>query len=412
LCAISRQTAIDQKRGFFDEQYQKLEAKIQRGEPVEHYMYLPTENGLRVATLGNYSLAADYLWLSSLQYVTSPFFRGNKAEILERFYYLILRLDPQWVEVHVKAGGLLYMMAKEIQPTADQRGLFSSLGKDRSVAERFLLQTALANPDDWRPWMELGMLYMLPSLDPEKQAKDAQKSRNYFDMVLTNKSLAEDNPARKIVQDLWAKLGTEIGHYTAAAEYLWRSTRDEALPKELREANAREWLFAESMVRVETVAEEIAKEKKKNGVFPQRLADLYAGKTPLDAYGFPLGYNPETGKIWALGVQARRALQIRGVLHTLIHVFSQAKGRPPQSIQELNEALQSWYSNRSKAGPVILETFGSDLNCENNPFDEPWPYDPTSGKVVLPEEYEPQALNRNSALVLQEKIPPAFREKH
>src|SRR5205814_1936453 len=115
LCAVSSQTEVDQTRGFVvdqDKRYTAILKKLaEKGdrEAVNRaqYMYLPKGKSLLYMSLGNPSLAADYVWLTSQQYVVNSFRRGQKYEMLLRFYETMLELDPNWIEAEVNAGKIL-----------------------------------------------------------------------------------------------------------------------------------------------------------------------------------------------------------------------------------------------------------------------------------------------------------------
>lgn len=411
LCAIAAQRRIDVRRGFIEDQNRRLEAKLRRGEKVEDYTYLPSKKALRIVTMGNDALAADYLWLTSLQYISSPLFRGRKAEVLNEFYTRILDFDPHWMEIHLKAGVLLGITGRTLPPPKNKRELYSNGGKDLSLAARYLWRTARDNPGNWRPFYQLGMLYIIQPVDPDKQKLYAEKARAWLEEALACRSLPKGKIRREI-EDLKAKLGSEAGHYDTAAAYFWKSVQNKAMPEQLRQANAREWLFADSMVRARALKQEVEKYRRARGANPPSLAALYGGKrVPLDAYGFPLGYDRRTGKVWSVGTRARRALRVRAVIESLAGLYKNENGRFPADLKELSVWLRRQFSDRNKAGPIVTEALGDKLDCEANPLREPWAYDPEKGRIRLPPKYEAKALHRNAALVMEKREPPFFKER-
>src|SRR5471030_297880 len=111
---------------------------------------MPIGDSLAYLTLGNTALAADYLWLTSNQYVATSFHRGHKFEMLNRFYNAMLDMDPHWIDAEVNAGKVL-----------------SALEPNRFAVEQFYIRAIVNNPDDWRLPYEAGRLFVVPPVNLE-----------------------------------------------------------------------------------------------------------------------------------------------------------------------------------------------------------------------------------------------------
>jgi len=112
-------------------------ASIPREDPLgRELLYLPSPEMLKFLSLGNPGLAADVLYLWSIQYY-SLFQPHERFLYLETISNLITDLDPLYVDAY-RIGALIM----EIQTGGDQREL--------KRAVRHLFDKGLRNlPDDW-----------------------------------------------------------------------------------------------------------------------------------------------------------------------------------------------------------------------------------------------------------------------
>jgi len=112
-------------------------AKIPREDPLgRQLLYLPSPEMLKLLSLGNPGLAADVLYLWSIQYY-SLFQPHERFLYLETISNLITDLDPLYVDAY-RIGALIM----EIQTGGDEAEL--------KRAVRHLFEKGLRNlPDDW-----------------------------------------------------------------------------------------------------------------------------------------------------------------------------------------------------------------------------------------------------------------------
>ena len=397
LCAISQQTSIDQNRGFIADQEKRYEKEIrrlaQRKDKEEilrsEYMYMPEGDSLTVMTANNPSLAADYVWLTSQHYVSNSFRRGQKFEMLYRFYTTMQDLDPNWVEASINAGKVL-----------------SALEPDRFKVEKFYIRAVINNPDDLRLLYEAGRLFVVPPLDPAQQKKYSDRARGWFTRLRDKLHHLPPSEARNArlreVEDLAARLGMEAGYYRAAAELLFRHATDEHNPEAMRAIAAQDWLTAQSLAEVEELNDLAAAYKKEHGKFPPSLDALFE-KMPdggrdhkRDAFGFPLEYDPLKGEAISRGANARRAIQAAAVVTDLCVIFHFNHPRFPNDLQELQTFIRGYFNPRTNPpSPNVLDALGSELNVITGPLG-PWEYDHQNGRIILPPYCNTQTLFRNA----------------
>src|SRR5579862_800120 len=180
MVAVFFQTKVDTQRGFIADQEKRFDAMIKKVEQEKgkeaalkmQYMYMPSAEALKVMTLNNKSLAADYVWLTTLQYVSNSFRRGEKFEMLIHFYQTMVDLDPHWIDAEINGGKVL-----------------SALIDEREKSEKECYKYAIdANQDNinnlWKLYYEGGLLYVMPPNDPRKLAEFSRKSAEYFDAAM------------------------------------------------------------------------------------------------------------------------------------------------------------------------------------------------------------------------------------
>ncbi len=410
LLAISQQRAIDDKRGFIADEERRYEAAIRklskRKDKEEvlraQYMYMPREDSLKYVSLGNTSLAADFVWLTSLQYVSSAFRRGHKFEMLSRFYNTMLELDPHWSEAAINAGKIL-----------------SALEQDRFLVEDFYANAVTRNPDDVRLFYEAGRLFVVPPLNKKLQKEYSKRAVAWFERALVKlkqkKNAGDHRKQIDEIEDMIARLGLESDYYLLADELLLKHASDPDSPEAMRLASAREWLGAHSQVVANRLQSLVQQFKTARGAFPPSLEALLealpdGGRAlrsdpfgfPNDAYGMPLEYDATTGIVTSRGYNARRALQVASVINSLLGLYQGThEGRSPENLAELTRFVRKYYSDPNNSpSPVVTEAIGDELDCELSPLGA-WDYDSQAGKVKLPPYCEVNTLFRNASKVLE-----------
>ena len=389
MLAAWSQVGIDKERGFIADQERRMDAKIReiarlKGKDAAlkmQYMYMPTRNGLFYMTLGNPSIAADYVWLTSLQYVSNSFRRGEKFEMLSRFHHTLIDLDPHWVDAQINGGKVL-----------------SALIDEREKSEQCFLYAIKHNPDSWKLLYEAGMLYVMPPSDPKKMAEFSRRAANYFELARAKKSCPPDY--FKSLDDRIARLRLESGkeYYIQAEQLLYKNATDPSSPERLRDLSKGDWLRAHSMAQAAALSETAQTLRKRNGAYPKTIAEIVAQMAnpqafAQDAYAQPFDYDAASGEVSSHGANALRSIQAAGIVNTIIGYFrNEHGGRLPKDLIELREYVRTAQNPPFRPPSVMmLEAIGIELDPTKGPLG-PWNYDAEKGQVLLPPECNAKEL--------------------
>jgi hypothetical protein len=411
LCAITKQLNIDERRGFIADQERRYDAQMKRlvhtagaKEALKaQYLYMPEGNALKYMTLGNTGLAADYLWLTSLQYVSNSFRRGQKFEMLLRFYSTMQELDPHWIDALSNAGKVL-----------------SALERDRLQIEKFYVTACVDNPSNWQLRYEAGRMFVVPPLDLDLQKEYAKHALDWFNSAI---KILKNGPQTgttsrdiKNIEDIAGRMALEADYYEAADEMLYRQAMDPKNDMLIRTNAAQDWLTARSMVLVTRMQQRVDNFVAKYKMIPVDLDLMFLTRRdpilgtmlradPLiqdsDAFGFKFNYDPVTGKVSSLGVKARRAIQAAAVINGLIGTFRSVNKRLPYNLTELQDfTLRLYAAPNDPPTANITDALGRDLNVVTSPLGTKWEYDRIFGSVDVPHHLSPQNLYRNADKLL------------
>ena len=176
---------------------------------AERALFLPPPEALRVASLGFNTVAADAIWLLTIQYIGGHIFTQRNLPELYRFIDTVVTLDPHFVEAYTLGA------------------LFMNYSGGNVPGAIFLLERgARANPTRWEPPHDLARTYYL-------DLKDYSKAVYWFEIT-------DRLPGRPdYVPRFIARLYAATGHRETALE-LWRAMRDSATGNWVREIAERE----------------------------------------------------------------------------------------------------------------------------------------------------------------------------
>jgi hypothetical protein len=398
LCALSHQTTIDNNRGFiadeekrYEKMIQKLEQRTDREEVLRaQYLYMPVGDSLAYMTLGNTGVAADYLWLTSMQYVSTSFRRGRKFELLNRFYTSMLEMDPHWIEAQVNAGKVL-----------------SALEPNRFAVEQFYIKAIVQNPTDWSLPYECGRLFVVPPMNLDEQPEYSHRAAEWFKTAMRRPTFPKQ--MIRATTNLLALVSAEAGYYEASDAMLYQQFTDEHSDINLREISARDWMNVHSIRMARELQKIVDEFKKANGRFPPDLPTLIsllpadaAAEFKEDAFGYPFEYDTATGKVASRGVKVRKALTVESVIASLIAMYrSDHLGKAPQTLVELRDWVrQDYIKSGNTASAGLKASIGSDLDPTRSPLGT-WQYDAANGKIILPPWCTAEQLYRNTESVLK-----------
>ncbi len=176
---------------------------------TERAMFLPPPAALRVASLGFRNVAADAIWLLTIQYIGERLIAHDELHHLSQLVDSVVTLDPHFVEAYTL--GALFM---------------NYSGHNVKGAIALLERGARANPTRWEPPHDLARTYYL-------DLKDYPKALYWFQVT-------DRLPGRPhYVPRFIARLYAATGHRETALE-LWRAMRDSATSAWVRDIAERE----------------------------------------------------------------------------------------------------------------------------------------------------------------------------
>jgi hypothetical protein len=190
---------------------------LHRGEAVgtrldkveERVWSLPPPAALRVASLGFREMAADVVWLLTVQYIGGHFITDRQFPHLRRLVDTVVDLDPHFVEAYTLGALFLNYAGGHAQDALD------------------LLQRGYrANPARWELPHDIARTYYL-------ELKDYPKALEWF-------TITDHIPGRPhYVPRFIARLYGATGHRETALE-LWQAMRDSATSDWVRDIADRE----------------------------------------------------------------------------------------------------------------------------------------------------------------------------
>jgi tetratricopeptide (TPR) repeat protein len=176
---------------------------------AERAMFLPPPEALRVASLGFNNVAADAIWLLTIQYIGGHIFTERNLPELFRLVDTVVNLDPHFVEAYTL--GALFM---------------NYSGGNVPGAIALLERGARANPTRWELPHDLARTYYL-------DLKDYPKALYWFEIT-------DHLPGRPdYVPRFIARLYAKTGERETALEW-WQAIRDSATSDWVRNIAERE----------------------------------------------------------------------------------------------------------------------------------------------------------------------------
>ena len=176
---------------------------------AERALFFPPPQALRVASLGFNNVAADVIWLLTIQYIGGHIFTERNLPELFRHIDTVVTLDPHFVEAYTL--GALFMNYR---------------GGNIPGAIALLERGARANPRRWEPAHDLARTYYL-------DLKDYRQALHWFE--ITDRLPGRPHYVPRFVARLYAA----TGHRETALE-LWQAIRDSASSDWVREIAERE----------------------------------------------------------------------------------------------------------------------------------------------------------------------------
>ncbi len=258
----------------------KLETdKVKRNKvPGSSIIYIPSGKFLKYATFGYSALAADFVYLWSIQYYSTPTI-DDRFDHLEHIYTITSELDPAYTDPY-EIGALI----------AVQEAL------DPSTAFKILDLGAAKNPNEWIFPFNAGHIAMM-------NLGDFDLAEKYFEKCMSiprAPDFVERLRANAIFKrgDLKTAWGTWLEIYESA-------------PDERTKKIASNHLYNIKMtVDTGILNDTVSRFEKTYGHRPNSLEDLvrtgFIPTVPKDLDGKDYVYDPETGEVKAPIIPWRR----------------------------------------------------------------------------------------------------------
>jgi len=177
-----------------------LDAEKSSRSQVEGFMYLPDPRYIETASLGYDSLAADIIWLRTIQTLGNFELSGEEVEWCYKALDTLTSVDPYFVEAY-ESGGLIF-----------------TLNEDKvDLADKLLEKGVYYNPDVWQLKYYLGFNYYYFMNDYEKAAKylteaaEIEGSPSYLPYLASRVSVTAKRPefALEFLQRMYEQVQDE-----------------------------------------------------------------------------------------------------------------------------------------------------------------------------------------------------------
>ncbi len=179
-----------------------LDGRGAHAKAGEEWLFLPDARHLKPMLLGFHGVAADLLWIRTVQYVGTHAGSDSKFPQLAKVLDLTTSLDPHFLEPYRFGGIYLLYLAREPQATVS-----------------LLEKGAAANPERWELPHDLGRYYYL-------EAKDYPRALQWWERT----AKLPDRP--EYLPRFVARLYARTGHAETALELwldLYRTAQNDAV---------------------------------------------------------------------------------------------------------------------------------------------------------------------------------------
>jgi hypothetical protein len=253
--------------------------KLRAGQaPGHHLLYLPSGRYLKFATFGYSDLAADLIYIWSIQYYSNYQIR-DRYDYLDQIYRrVIAELDPHYIDPYLVGSMIMSVEA----------------GRN-DLALRLLDDGIAKNPREWILPFSAGFLCY-------NTLHDYARARGYFENVIGIPG------APSTAKRFYAEMYRRLGDKRTSLKY-WSEIYDSADSSYVRQVS---WLHVHDLsieVALEDLGRQVDAFRHDRGALPGRLEDLvregYLTSVPVDPEGHRYLYDSQTGLV---SCQSRRLL--------------------------------------------------------------------------------------------------------
>jgi len=249
--------------------------------PGHHLLYLPSGKYLKAVTFGYSNLAADLIYLWSIQYY-SNYQIADRYEYLDRIYRrVIAELDPLYIDPYLVGSMIMSVEANR-----------------NDLALRLLDEGIARNPGEWILPFSAGFLCYNTLQDPAR-------ARSYFERVVRIPG------APSVAKRFYAEMFNRLGDKRTSLKY-WTEIHESGDSDYVRQVS---WLHVHDLsidVALEDLADRVEAYRQARGALPRRLNDLvgagFLAGLPTDPEGREYLYDRATGRVSS---RSRRLLESR-----------------------------------------------------------------------------------------------------
>lgn len=246
--------------------------------PGSSIIYVPSGKFLKYATFGYSCLAADLVYLWSIQYYGTPTI-DDRSRHLDHVYGIISELDPLYTDPY-EVGALIAVYD----------------ARDPRLALKILDLGAEKNPGNWVFPFNAGHVAMM-------QMKDFELAEKYFEKCVAIPG-APSFVARLRANAIFRRGDTQTAWET------WLDIYNTAPDERTRKIASNHLYNIKQTVDTGALAEAVSKYREKYGRLPAGLEDLrrvgIVREIPKDLDGQDYAYDPKTGEVKAPVVPWKR----------------------------------------------------------------------------------------------------------
>ena len=246
--------------------------------PGSSIIYLPSGKYLKVATFGYNLLAADLIYLWSIQYYSNYEIKDRFA-YLERIFTIISELDPRYTDPY-EVGALIAVAEAQ----------------DPELALKILDMGLAKNPEQWVFPFEAGHIAQMT-------LKDFERAQRYYEKCLAIPG------APVFVSRLRANAMFKRGDLQTAWQ-TWLEIYDTATDDEVRKVASNHLYQVKAAIDSGDLAEAVKAFQTRYGRLPASLEDLLRtgirSALPKDLDGQDYVYDPATGAVKAPTIPWKR----------------------------------------------------------------------------------------------------------
>ena len=312
--------------------------EMRRAAVGDELLYIPSKAILKHFTAGMSNIAADLLWIETIQYTVGEFHNPErKFQWLDHMLGATTELDPYFEGVYANGGMFL-----------------SAIGRDERALD-YLKTGFVRNPRSWKLPHEIGKVY---TLNRREEPEAIAVAPYYLRMV------AERHQYPQLYLN-WARQIQEREDLAGQSRAIWEDvirTADDPFVREVAQRNLDILIAGDTEKALQAMCERYRLEF---GVNASGLEDFvrlgWLDRLPdEETYGKFL--MDADGNVLILRVRSDQLERMLMPLNSKLRTKSEERGRKPASLEEIEE----WFGEPLLPYPI--------------PGDD-WKYDPETGTV-------------------------------